>query len=429
MQEHIGSAREFPQIDNHTSYSFGLDDQEFVVAFEADDPAAFLDLVQRLRTTEASGWTKRDTPRSPASRPRSSARSTRSTAPRSPRASRCSGMPPRRPGSDPRRAGARRRLRRRRRRRGARRPIRRRSVPSGIQAQVRAAQDPQASEFPRSGGQVAAGTGQPVRAQRWAGPGLAQQRLHAGPAQPAGLRRDRRPAEFVYGPSAIDFAQKPVRDGSAAPAWTMLVTDPPYRSQQAATEKDPFAAVYAAEVELDKPGTWSVLIVTKTGGLARSRLTSPDRGGQVVAHSRGRTRRPGRRHRHGGERQGRHQVDRHARPARATCTSRASRTSLARSRWPCCSRRPSSASRASAGRWSTSPPQLKQKYGDRVEFIHQEVYVDNVVEKGLRKPLVAVRPADRALAVRRRRRRPASRRGSRAPSASDAFENALKTAL
>jgi chlorite dismutase len=62
MQEHIAVGREYPQIDLNTSYSFGLDDQEFVVAFESDDPAAFLDLVQRLRTTEASAYTKRDTP-------------------------------------------------------------------------------------------------------------------------------------------------------------------------------------------------------------------------------------------------------------------------------------------------------------------------------------------------------------------------------
>src|SRR3712207_486653 len=62
MREHIAIGREYPQIDLNTSYSFGLDDQEFVVAFETDDPAAFLDLVQRLRTTEASAYTKRDTP-------------------------------------------------------------------------------------------------------------------------------------------------------------------------------------------------------------------------------------------------------------------------------------------------------------------------------------------------------------------------------
>ena len=62
MQEHIKVGREYPQIDLNTSYSFGLDDQEFVVAFETDEPASFLDLVQRLRTTEASAYTKRDTP-------------------------------------------------------------------------------------------------------------------------------------------------------------------------------------------------------------------------------------------------------------------------------------------------------------------------------------------------------------------------------
>jgi chlorite dismutase len=62
MQEHIKLGREYPQIDLNTSYSFGLDDQEFVVAFETDDPGSFLDLVQRLRTTESSRYTERDTP-------------------------------------------------------------------------------------------------------------------------------------------------------------------------------------------------------------------------------------------------------------------------------------------------------------------------------------------------------------------------------
>jgi chlorite dismutase len=62
MQEHIKVGREYPTVDNHTTYSFGLDDQEFVVAFDTNDAGAFLDLVQRLRTTEASAWTLRDTP-------------------------------------------------------------------------------------------------------------------------------------------------------------------------------------------------------------------------------------------------------------------------------------------------------------------------------------------------------------------------------
>ena len=62
MQEHIKVGREYPTVDNHTTYCFGLDDQEFVVAFDTDDAGAFLDLVQRLRTTEASAFTQRDTP-------------------------------------------------------------------------------------------------------------------------------------------------------------------------------------------------------------------------------------------------------------------------------------------------------------------------------------------------------------------------------
>src|SRR5579875_1843455 len=47
MQEHIRVGREYSSVDLNTSYSFGLDDQEFVVAFETDNPADFLDLVQR----------------------------------------------------------------------------------------------------------------------------------------------------------------------------------------------------------------------------------------------------------------------------------------------------------------------------------------------------------------------------------------------
>ena len=62
MQEHIRVGKEYPSVDLNTSYSFGLDDQEFVVAFETDEPSDFLDLVQRLRTTESSAFTLRDTP-------------------------------------------------------------------------------------------------------------------------------------------------------------------------------------------------------------------------------------------------------------------------------------------------------------------------------------------------------------------------------
>ncbi len=62
MKSHIEVGRKYPQISINTAYSFGLDDQEFVVSFEADEPGEFLDLVQELRTTESSSYTLQDTP-------------------------------------------------------------------------------------------------------------------------------------------------------------------------------------------------------------------------------------------------------------------------------------------------------------------------------------------------------------------------------
>ena len=62
MRDHIAVARRFTGIETNTAYSFGLDDQEFVVAFDADDPSEFLDLVQALRATESSAYTASETP-------------------------------------------------------------------------------------------------------------------------------------------------------------------------------------------------------------------------------------------------------------------------------------------------------------------------------------------------------------------------------
>jgi chlorite dismutase len=62
MRGHIEVGRRHPTIDINTAYSYGLDDQEFVVSFDADDPAEFLDLVQELRTTESSAYTESETP-------------------------------------------------------------------------------------------------------------------------------------------------------------------------------------------------------------------------------------------------------------------------------------------------------------------------------------------------------------------------------
>ena len=62
MDEHIRIGNKYPSVRLHTTYSFGLDDQEFVVAFETDKPQDFLDLVQELREAKSSIYTLRDTP-------------------------------------------------------------------------------------------------------------------------------------------------------------------------------------------------------------------------------------------------------------------------------------------------------------------------------------------------------------------------------
>lgn len=62
MAEHIRVGHRFPAIRINTAYSFGLDDQDFVVAFEGDDPKEFVTLLMQLRETEASRYTVRDTP-------------------------------------------------------------------------------------------------------------------------------------------------------------------------------------------------------------------------------------------------------------------------------------------------------------------------------------------------------------------------------
>ncbi len=62
MDEHMRIGAQFATIHNHTTYSFGIDDQEFMTAFECDEPADFMHLMLTLRESEASRYTERDTP-------------------------------------------------------------------------------------------------------------------------------------------------------------------------------------------------------------------------------------------------------------------------------------------------------------------------------------------------------------------------------
>jgi len=62
MNEHMRVGHEYPQVRQLLAYSFGIDDQDFVVAYETDDLAAFGNLVRDLRGTESRRSTVRDTP-------------------------------------------------------------------------------------------------------------------------------------------------------------------------------------------------------------------------------------------------------------------------------------------------------------------------------------------------------------------------------
>lgn len=62
MEEHITVGKKFPQVQINTSYSFGIHDQDFTLAFETDDLMAFQDLIIQLRETKVSRYVIKDTP-------------------------------------------------------------------------------------------------------------------------------------------------------------------------------------------------------------------------------------------------------------------------------------------------------------------------------------------------------------------------------
>lgn len=62
MTEHFKVGHRYPEVKIHTSYSYGLDDQEFVLGFETDDPPRFLELIMELRSAKQRPFTDRDVP-------------------------------------------------------------------------------------------------------------------------------------------------------------------------------------------------------------------------------------------------------------------------------------------------------------------------------------------------------------------------------
>ena len=190
----------------------------------------------------------------------------------------------------------------------------------------------------------------------------------------------------VYGPTAVYVAPTPgaPAEGPFVAPADVLLTEPRYRSKQAATEtEDPFVAVYARrrEVRQARPVRRAGRDQASDGGSS----ARPGRSGL----DQGRRPGPGRR-REGAEgrtptrsRPPRATSRRSTRASRrATCTTSTSPTSSARSRSRCCSPRRSCAQSRVCGPVTDIALQMQAKYGDQMDFIHQEVYVDNDAQQG-----------------------------------------------
>jgi hypothetical protein len=260
-------------------------------------------------------------------------------------------------------------------------------VPSSLQDQIRAAQEPRESEFPAAGGKSLqaladeiGGGGQEM--------GLAGSVFVAGRENRVAFGVIDSSAGFLYGKTALYVARSPgapAKGPYVAPA-DVLVTEAPYRSQQAATETDPFAAVYAAQVPFEKPGGYSVLAVTIVDGQP---VAAP---GQLKVTTAARDEIP--------------DVGEPAPKVKTDTVGSAGGNVEAID-----TRRPTSDMHADFSKVVGSKPvallfatpqlcqsrvcgpvvdvalQLRERYGDQVEFIHQEVYADNDPNKGLRDPL------------------------------------------
>jgi hypothetical protein len=308
-------------------------------------------------------------------------------------------------------------------------PVSRVPTEGGLQENVRTASKPDASIFPSAEGKSLNEMAQEIKGGGSTEVGLATSVFTVGKDRLAfGMIDDQ--GQFVYGPTAVYMAptpDKPAQGPFLAPA-DVLITEGRYRSQQAAEESDPFAAVYQANVDFTQKGSWAVLAVTQTGDTfvaAPTRVEVTTKKDDQIPDV--------------GE----------AAPKVATDTlaSVGGDEELLDTRTP-----PSDMHEHSFDKVVGKKPvallfstpqlcqsrvcgpvtdialQMKSKYGDDFEFIHQEVYVDNVPKAGLRPPLKAfrLRTEPWLFVVGKDGKVTARLEGS---FGLNAFENALKTAL
>ncbi len=308
-------------------------------------------------------------------------------------------------------------------------PVSRVPEEGGLQENVRAASSPKAADFPAADGKTLNQLAEEVKGGGSTEVGLATSVFTVGEDRLAfGVIDDQ--GQFVYGKTAVYVAptpEDPAEGPFLAPA-DVLVTEGRYRSRQAAEETDPFAAVYAAQVPFEKQGTWSILTVTlaEDGLVAAPAQVEVKRDDEVAIPA-------------VGERAPRVETD--------TLESASGNMEAIDTRVP-----PSDMHEVSFDEVLGKEPvallfatpqlcqsrvcgpvtdvalQLKSEYGDRMEFIHQEVYVDNDPQKGLREPLNEFRlPTEPWLFVVDGNGRVTARlEGS---FGLGAFEDAIKTAL
>jgi len=257
----------------------------------------------------------------------------------------------------------------------------------GLREKVRAAAAPAKGDFPAVEGR----TLQQVADSMQGGPevGLAGQTFTVGPNRLAFGVIDPQ-GQFIYGKTAVYIAPTPDAKAQGpypAPA-DVLVTDPPFRSRQAAAETDLFAAVYGAQVRFPKPGNWSVLTVTQAkGGMlaAPTQLkvvtsakdpipqvgeAAPKVETDTVASAKGDV----------------ESIDTRI-PTAPELHQESFADVVGKKPVALLFSTPQLCQSRVCGPVTDIELQMKAKYGHRMTFIHQEVYVDNDPSKGLRKPL------------------------------------------
>jgi hypothetical protein len=258
----------------------------------------------------------------------------------------------------------------------------------GLREKVRAAQTVSATDFPPAGGKTLQ---EVANASGSAGPelGMATSVFTPGTNRVAFGMIDPKTG-FVYGKTALYVAPSPDAKATGpylAPA-DVLLTQGRYRSKQAATEADPFAAVYSAQVPFKKPGKYSILAVTKTG--AKS-VAAP---GQINVVSKADDRIP-----EVGQKMPAHLVTDTTASAKGDIKSIDTRQPpddmhdksfdqvVGKKPVALVIATPQLCQSRVCGPVVDIAEQMKSRYGKQFQFIHQEVYKNNDPKQGLRRPL------------------------------------------